>query len=114
MIHGSTKLKVKNYVAECTHRQQYTVRSAFPLKKRKYAHEAKKAGENKQVQNNLLCTVRTGISSKSDGMVNTAAAPLSGSRSGERKNTAWGDCIRERRNLLTECFYHHHAIEHRS
>jgi len=49
--------EVKNYVAECTHRQQYNVRSSFPIKKRKYAHEAKKEGENKQVQNNLLCTV---------------------------------------------------------
>jgi len=80
--------EVKNYVAECTHRQQYTVRSSSPIKKRKYAHEAKKAGENKQLQNNLLCIVPSGISSKSDGMFHTAAAPLSGSRSGERKYTA--------------------------
>jgi hypothetical protein len=32
---------VKICEAECTHKQQYTVRSSFPIKKRKYAYEAK-------------------------------------------------------------------------
>ena len=80
--------EVRSYEGECTYRQQYTVRSSFPIRKRKYAYERKRAGENKQVPNNLICIVRSGISSKSDGMVRTAVTPLSGSHSGERKYTA--------------------------
>jgi hypothetical protein len=80
--------EVKSYEVECTYRQQYTVSSSFPIKKRKYVYEAKRAGENKQVRSNLICIVRSGISCKSDGMVRTAVIPLSGSRSGERKYTA--------------------------